>query len=90
MSATATINLRIPERERSLIDQAAQVLGKTRTAFILEQSIAKAEEIMLNRTHFRLSESEWDAMKEALDAPLSHDQQIKLQKLFAVKAPWNA
>lgn len=88
MSATATINLRIPERERSLIDQAAQVLGKTRTAFILEQSIAKAEEIMLNRTHFSLSESEWDAMKEALDAPLSNDQQMKLQKLFAVATPW--
>lgn len=88
MSATATINLRVPTRERFLIDRAAEALGKTRTAFILEQSVEKAEEVLLNRTHFLLSESEWDAMNKALDAPISHAQQEKLQKLFAVTTPW--
>lgn len=88
MLATATINLRVSERERAMIDQAAQYLGKSRTAFILEQSLAKAEELMLDRTVFKLSPEQWMNLNQALDTPLSPEQHRGLQKLFEVQAPW--
>ncbi len=89
MSATATINLRISEAERDLIDHAAQSVGKSRTAFILEHSLSMAEEIMLDRTRFTLDAQQWEAMQEALDTPPSKAQLAGLQKLLTVKAPWD-
>ncbi len=90
MSATATINLRISEEERVLIDYAAQSMGKSRTAFILEYSLAKAEEVILDRTRFQLDAQQWSAIQKALDSKPSLSQMQGLQKLFAAKAPWDA
>ena len=54
MTATASINLRISNEEKALIDQAAQSMGKSRTAFILENTLRVAEEVILDRTRFTL------------------------------------
>ena len=44
-----TLNLRIPPAERNLIDRAAELAGKTRTAFILEAARRAAEEAPLDQ-----------------------------------------
>ena len=88
MTATASINLRISDVEKSLIDQAAQSMGKSRTAFILENTLRVAEEIILDRTRFALDNETWDALQTALDAPPSEEQVRALNKLFAAQAPW--
>ncbi len=88
MTATASINLRISNEERALIDQAAQSMGKTRTAFILENTLRIAEEIILDRTRFTLTSEQWAAMNAALDTPPSAEQVQGLNKLLAAKTPW--
>ncbi len=88
MAATASINLRISDMEKALIDQAAQSMGKTRTAFILENTLRAAEEVILDRTRFTLDSGTWDAVQAALDAPPSEEQARGLRKLFAAQAPW--
>jgi uncharacterized protein (DUF1778 family) len=47
-----TLNLRISAGERKLIDRAASLSGKTRTAFILEAARRAAEETLLDRAIF--------------------------------------
>ncbi len=88
MTATASINLRISNEEKALIDQAAQSMGKTRTAFILENTLSVAEEIILDQTRFTLSSEQWAAMNAALDTPPSPEQAQCLSKLLTAKAPW--
>jgi len=88
MPATASINLRISDTEKALIDQAAQSMGKSRTAFILENSLRLAEEVVLDRTRFTLDTTQWEEICIALDAPPSAEQLQGLRKLFSVKAPW--
>ncbi|MDD2966066.1 MAG: DUF1778 domain-containing protein [Desulfovibrionaceae bacterium] len=88
MPATASINLRISNEEKALIDQAAQSLGKTRTDFILENSLRAAEAIILDRTRFTLSSEQWAAMNAALDTPPSGEQAQGLSGLLTAKAPW--
>jgi len=88
MTATGTINLRISDREKALIDQAAQSIGKSRTAFILENSLRLAEEVILDRTRFTLDTEQWERLNKALDNPPSEEQMRGLGKLFAVKTPW--
>jgi uncharacterized protein (DUF1778 family) len=88
MTATASINLRISNEEKALIDQAAQSMGKSRTAFILENSLRLAEEVILDRTRFTLDGEQWERLSRALDYPPSEEQMRGLSKLFAAKAPW--
>jgi uncharacterized protein (DUF1778 family) len=52
------INLRISDEEKALIDQAARTLGKSRTAFIVENTLRLAEEVVLDRTRFTLDSAQ--------------------------------
>jgi uncharacterized protein (DUF1778 family) len=88
MTATASINLRISNEEKALIDQAAQSMGKSRTAFILENTLKIAEEVILARTRFTLDSRQWEQLNAALDNPPSDEQVQGLSKLFTAKAPW--
>ncbi|SBW07588.1 conserved hypothetical protein [uncultured delta proteobacterium] len=88
MTATASINLRISDAEKALIDQAAQSMGKSRTAFILENTLRIAEEVILDRTRFTLDSDTWNELQTALDTPPSEEQVRGLGKLFATQAPW--
>lgn len=88
MSATASINLRISDEEKALIDHAAQSLGKSRTAFILENTLRVAQEVVLDRTRFTLDSAQWEQLNAALDSPPSEEQIRGLGTLFQAKAPW--
>jgi uncharacterized protein (DUF1778 family) len=80
--------LRISNDEKALIDLAAQSMGKSRTAFILENTLRVAEEAILDRTRFTLDSKQWARLQTALDAPPSDEQVQGLRKLFTAKAPW--
>jgi uncharacterized protein (DUF1778 family) len=88
MLATEVINLRISPEQKSLIDYAAQVAGKSRSAFILENSLRCAEEMILDRTRFTLDAAQWEQVAAALDAPLSDEQAEGLRRLFGAQTPW--
>ena len=48
----AAINLRALPQQRDLIDQAAQLLGKTRSDFMLEAACDKAQSVLLEQVLF--------------------------------------
>ena len=81
-----TINLRAPATQRALIDQAAQVQGKTRTDFMLEAAYEKAQQVLLDRTVFALDAKSFQRFVELLDAPLKTNK--ALSRLFNKRAPW--
>lgn len=54
MQAADIINLRISSEQKDLINQAAHSFGKSRTVFILENTLRCAEETLLDRTRFTL------------------------------------
>lgn len=64
-----TINLRIELHTRQLIDDAAAVLGKTRTEFMIESARALAIDVLLDQRLFVLGSERHDAFVEALDNP---------------------
>jgi uncharacterized protein (DUF1778 family) len=81
-----TINLRIESSQRDLIDLAANVSGKTRTAFMLDAAYQKAQETLLDRRLFYLDETQWEAFNQFLDASPTDNE--KLSHLLHHKAPW--
>ena len=73
----AAINLRALPEQRDLIDQAASLLGKNRSDFMLEAACERAQSVLLDHRQFT-------AM---LDAPPTVNR--GLERLMAVKAPWD-
>ena len=53
--ATEVIHVRITAAQKALIDNAARLLGKSRTAFILDLAVRHAEGVLAEKTHFQLS-----------------------------------
>jgi uncharacterized protein (DUF1778 family) len=80
------INLRAPSAQRALIDQAAQVQGKSRTDFMLEAAYEKAQQVLLDRTVFALDTKRFDRFVKILDAPVKTGK--ALNSLLAKRAPW--
>jgi uncharacterized protein (DUF1778 family) len=82
----AAINLRARPEQRDLIDQAASLLGKNRSDFMLEAACDKARTVVLDQVFFSLDANKFNEFTAALDAPPSHNP--GLERLMAVKAPW--
>lgn len=83
----AAINLRALPEQRDLIDQAASLLGKNRSDFMLEAACELAQNVLLDQVHFQLDAGKYQAFIELLDAPPA--QSPGLERLMALKAPWD-
>lgn len=84
----AAINLRALPQQRDLIDQAATLLGKNRSDFMLEAACDKAQAVVLDQVFFSLDEAKFKKFNAMLDAPVKAN--AGLARLLAVKAPWKA
>jgi uncharacterized protein (DUF1778 family) len=82
----AAINLRARPEQRDLIDQAAAILGKNRSDFMLEAACDRARSVLLDQVYFRLDSRRFKDFVRLLDAPPVAN--AGLERLMAVKAPW--
>jgi uncharacterized protein (DUF1778 family) len=82
----AAINLRALPEQRDLIDQAATLLGKNRSDFMLEAACSAARAVVLDQVFFHLDSDKFAQFTALLDAPPGPNP--GLERLMAVKAPW--
>jgi uncharacterized protein (DUF1778 family) len=82
-----TINLRATQRQKALIDRAADALGRSRSDFMLETSCREAEAVLLDRRYFALSGDAFRRFTTMLDKPPASNP--KLRRLLQAKAPWD-
>ena len=87
MDASIPLNMRIKPATRNLIDRAAELLGKTRTDFMLEASERRAEEVLLDRSIFTVSPEVYAEFLARLDAPAQIN--VRLKRTMSTKAPWD-
>jgi uncharacterized protein (DUF1778 family) len=80
------MSLRIDEETRALIDRAADVIGQTRTDFMLASARDRATQVLLNQTFFALPREDWHAFVNALDNPPPPN--AKLKALLRRMMPW--
>ena len=83
----AAINLRALPEQRNLIDQAANLLGKNRSDFMLEAACDKAQSVLLDQVFFSLDADKFRQFNEMLDAPPARNP--GLERLMALKPPWD-
>ena len=81
-----SINLRIDTRSRQMIDDAARVLGKTRTEYMVETARRQAIDVLLDRRLIELEAANFDSFAAALDTPSAPGP--KLKALMSRKPAW--
>ena len=81
------INLRASRRQKELIDQAADLLDRTRSDFMLEAACREAQALLVDQTHFSLPEDKFKRFMAALDK--SPKDNPKLRQLLQSTAPWD-
>ena len=86
-TSNKTINLRVSTATKRLIDRAADELHESRSSFMLEASVARAEIVLADRTRFTLGEQQMRRFEAALEAPLPNPE--ALTKLLKRRAPWS-
>ena len=87
-SLAEPMSLRIDAETRSLIDRAANVLGQSRTDFMLSSARDRATDVLLSQSFFMLEPGDWQRFNDTLDQPPPPN--AKLKALLARKPPWNA
>jgi uncharacterized protein (DUF1778 family) len=81
-----TINLRANSMQRTLIDRAAEALGRNRSEFMLDVVCREADSVLRDRRLFVLDAKAYQRFTAALDAPPSEN--LRLRRLLARRAPW--
>src|SRR5688572_13425814 len=81
-----TINLRGSQKQKALIDRAAEALGRSRSDFMLETVCREAETVLLDRRYFALSQDAFKRFTAMLDNPPASNP--KLRRLLQTRAPW--
>ena len=81
-----SINLRIEANTRQLIDDAAAILGKTRTEFMIDSARRQAIDVLLDQRLFVLDTDRYDAFMYALDNPPAPGP--KLRSLLSRVPAW--
>src|ERR1700750_849203 len=84
--AKGSINLRIEANTRKLIDDAAAILGKTRTEFMIESARRQAIDVLLDQRLVVLDSTRYDAFLHALDNPPAPGP--KLRSLLRRRPAW--
>lgn len=86
LKKTKTVNLRIEPEAHELIARAAEVCGKSITAFMTEASVYSAQEELLDQRFISVSSDVFESVNEKLAAPgVARDQ---LVRLFESKTDW--
>jgi uncharacterized protein (DUF1778 family) len=80
------INLRVTRSQKALIDRAAEVLGRSRSDFMLDAACREAESVLLDQRYFNLDEEAFQRFTAMLDAPPANNP--GLTRLLNTKAPW--
>lgn len=72
---------------RGLIDRAAALVGKNRTDFVVDAARRAAEEVLVDRTVFRVSPKLYSEFLARLDAPPEPNR--RLRRSLQAAAPWD-
>ena len=66
---TEKLDFRVSRGAKERLQAAARIAHRSMSDFVMESALAKADETLAKRRLFSLSEEDWAAFQQALDAP---------------------
>jgi uncharacterized protein (DUF1778 family) len=86
--AEVNIHLRAKELDRSLIDQAASLVGSNRSQFMLACALKEAKSILLDQTTLYANNEAFQKALNWLDAPLTEREETGMKRIAEADFPW--
>lgn len=80
--------MRLPKADIAIIDRAAAMRGRSRTDFMRDAAVRAAEEVVMENTIIRMSQSGFKAFVDAISGP--GEPVPGLVEVFKRKAPWES
>ena len=80
------LSMRMPEADIAIIDRAARLRGRSRTAFVREAAVRAAEDVIMESAPIRMSPAAFDAFLAALSGPPTPAPEMA--RILARTAPW--
>jgi uncharacterized protein (DUF1778 family) len=77
LSKTERIDVRASATVKQLLQEAARSCHKNVSEFLLDAGIIAANQALADRRHFVLTDEQWNAFQQALDAPAQPLPQLK-------------
>lgn len=71
------INLRAQASDKALIDRAAELLGQSRSSFMIDAAVQRAQTVLADQVRFVLGESDMGRFLAALDEPLADPEAVR-------------
>ena len=68
-SRTEKLDLRLTPSAKRTLQNAAAASSRSVSEFVIQSALARAEEMLPDRTRFSLDAAQWEAFQAALDAP---------------------
>ena len=81
------VSMRLRDDDLDIIDRGAEASGLSRTEFMRQAAIDKAQMAILNETVIRLSPEGWEHFLSVIEAPVS-PMPPKMRERLSRKAPW--
>ena len=80
------LSMRLPEADIAVIDRAARLRGRSRTAFVREAAVRAAEDVIMESAAVRMSPAGFEAFMAALSAPPTPVPEMV--RILERTAPW--
>lgn len=77
MAATARLNFRVTEPQKTLIHAGAEAKGVGTSEFVLNSACKEAEQVLANRQQFTIPPERYNAFLQALDQPAQDKPRLR-------------
>jgi uncharacterized protein (DUF1778 family) len=87
-AAEVNIHLRARAQDRTLIDQAAELVGANRSQFMLASALKEAKTVLLDQSTLHVDTQTFMRVMDWMDAAATQAEAEGMQRLVNAKAPW--
>ena len=88
--AEVNIHLRARTQDRTLIDQAAELVGTNRSQFMLTSAIKEAKNILIDQSTIYADTKTFQKVMDWMDAPATHAETAGMKRILQAKTPWQS
>ncbi len=86
--AEVNIHLRARAQDKSLIDQAAELVGANRSQFMMASALKEAKNVLLDQTTLYTDAQTFQKVLDWMDSPATPQEVAGMKRLRATRAPW--
>jgi uncharacterized protein (DUF1778 family) len=89
-TAKVNIHLRARAQDRSIIDQAAELIGANRSQFMMTSALKEAKNILLNQSTIYADAEAFQKVMDGMDATATPAETDGMKRLLQAKTPWQS